>query len=87
MTDRKKVINELRFQLDSKEVKDQHYPVQLSASDANTILVLLKEQEAVVRCGECTRGHLVSSGFCVCEKYGNIHYHDWFCADGERRTE
>ena len=39
----------------------------------------------VIRCGECARGHLVGSGFCVWEKYGNAHYHDWFCADGERR--
>ena len=46
MADREKVINELRFQLDSKEVKDQHYPVQLSASDANAILALLKERES-----------------------------------------
>lgn len=45
MNSRKKMINELRFQLNSKEVKDQHYPVQLSVSDANTILTLLKEQE------------------------------------------
>ena len=45
MNSRKKIINELRFQLDSKEVKDQHYPVQLSASDANAILALLKDQE------------------------------------------
>ena len=47
MNSRKKIINELRFQLNSKEVKDQHYPVQLSASDANAILVLLKEQEVM----------------------------------------
>ena len=45
MNSREKIINELRFQLDSKEVKDQHYPVQLSASDANAILALLKERE------------------------------------------
>lgn len=45
--DLEKVINELRFQLNSKEVKDQHYPVQLSVSDANAILSMLKEQEAV----------------------------------------
>ena len=45
MNSRKKIINELRFQLGSKEVKDQHYPVQLSASDANAILAMLKDQE------------------------------------------
>ena len=44
MNSPKKIINELRFQLESKEVKDQHYPVQLSASDANAILAMLKEQ-------------------------------------------
>lgn len=47
MDSQKKIINELRFQLGSKEVKDQHYPVQLSVSDANAILALLKEQEPV----------------------------------------
>lgn len=46
MIDRKKVINELRFQLDSKEVKEQHCSVQLSVSDAEKILALLKVQEA-----------------------------------------
>lgn len=45
MTEREKVINELRFQLDSKEVKEQHCSVQLSISDAETILALLKKQE------------------------------------------
>ena len=45
MPDIKKAINELRFQLNSKEVKEQHYPVQLSASDAEKIIALLKEQE------------------------------------------
>lgn len=45
MADREKVINELRFQLNSKEVKEQHCSVQLSVSDAEKILALLKEQE------------------------------------------
>ena len=45
MPDIKKAINELRFQLNSKEVKEQHYPVQLSASDAEKIIALLEEQK------------------------------------------
>lgn len=49
----KKIVNELRFQLDSKEVKDQHYPVQLSASDANAILAMLTEQDAVKPFHKC----------------------------------
>ena len=47
MNDRKKVINELQFQLNSKEVKEQHYPVQLSVSDTEIILALLKKQDAI----------------------------------------
>jgi len=47
MTDRKKVINELRFQLTSKEVVEHHDPIQLSVRDAEKILALLKEHEPV----------------------------------------
>lgn len=47
MPDREKVINELRFQLNSKEVKEEHYPIQLAARDAEKILALLKEREPV----------------------------------------
>ena len=66
MNDIGKAINELQFQLNSKEVKEQHYPVQLSASDVEKILSLLKEQngcencaiaiedrQPVVRCKDC----------------------------------
>ena len=49
MIEKDKVINELRFQLNSKEVKEQHYPVQLSASDAEKIIALLKEQEERIK--------------------------------------
>ena len=46
MTNQKKIINELQFQLNSNEVKNQHYPVQLSVSDAEKIIAMLKVQEA-----------------------------------------
>lgn len=45
MIDLEKVINELCFQLNSKEVKEHHYPVQLSVRDAEKILALLKEHK------------------------------------------
>ena len=45
MIDMEKVINELRFQLNSKEVKEHHDPIQLAVRDAEKILALLKEQE------------------------------------------
>ncbi len=47
-------------------------------------LTLLKEQPEIVRCGVCKHGHLVGSGFCICRKHETEHYHDWYCADGER---
>lgn len=46
MTDLDKMINELTFQLHSKEVVEHHDPIQLSVTDANKILELLKGQKA-----------------------------------------
>ena len=45
MTERQRMINEITYQLQSKEVTQQHCPVQLSQTDANKILELLKEQD------------------------------------------
>ena len=94
MNSRKKIINELQFQLDSKEVKDQHYPVQLSASDANAILILLKEQPEIVKCKDCAyaifKEGLVQPGHIVCTKPFTEHWqsvkpNNWFCANAERK--
>ena len=70
MADREKVINELRFQLYSKEVTDEHYPVQLSALDATAILILLKEHEPRV----LTLEEVPDAVFCYLEykAYGTI---------------
>lgn len=48
MPNRENVINELRFQLNSKEVKEQHYPIQLSVREAKKILALLNENEPIL---------------------------------------
>lgn len=45
MTKRLRMINELKFQLNSKEVKELHYPVQLSVTCAEQILEMLEAQE------------------------------------------
>ena len=50
------MINELTFQLNSKEVKEQHYPIQLSVSDATKIVDLLKEEPRVLSLEEATEG-------------------------------
>ena len=70
MNSRKKIINELRFQLYSKEVTDEYYPVQLSASDATAILALLKEQQPRV----LTLEEVPDAVFCYLEykAYGTI---------------
>lgn len=64
MPDREKVINELRFQLDSKEVKEQHCSVQFSVSDAEKILALLKEQEPVKPIDRWNHGFYYACGSC-----------------------
>lgn len=45
MAERLKMINELKFQLNSKEVKELHFPVQLSVTHAEQILEMLEAQE------------------------------------------
>ena len=44
-------------------------------------LALLKEQEAVIRCKDCKKRNQHKE----CEH--GYHIDDWYCADGERRTE
>lgn len=53
---------------------------KIATPDAEKILELLKEQEAVVRCRDCKHYmtiHCTCDGCCISD--------DWYCADGERR--
>ena len=52
----------------------------------NDILVLLKKQEAVVRCKDCKYCEYQKSEKEWCKK-GHLHGNaeSWFCADGERK--
>jgi len=48
-------------------------------------LKLLKEQPEIVRCKDCKYRH---SSDCIAEMEGDVNVSDdWFCADGERKTE
>ena len=60
-------------------------------------IVELREEEAdelmddhwvgeLVRCKDCKYGNVTFNGIVLCSK-GGKHEPDWFCADGERRTE
>lgn len=79
MDDMEKMVNELTYQLHSKEVTQMHYPVQLSVTDAKKILELLKEQEPksaiiegsdVAHVGRCPSCHVILTPFranyCYC---------------------
>ena len=66
-------------------LKEQQKTISSFQSTILKLNAALGEQPEIVRCGECAHGHLVGSGFCACDKYVNAHYHDWYCADGEKR--
>ena len=50
-------------------------------------LAVLKEQPEIVRCKDCKHGQLIQ-GEIWCHKYvpRTMIPPDWFCADGERRS-
>jgi len=55
-------------------------------------IVLLKEQEAVVRCKDCKHWYFADNRIPseqenVCGRNGIIVTPDWYCADGERKDE
>ena len=95
MTDREKVIKHFEHLLNAAKGNYQDF-VDLTVECGEEILALLKEQEAVVRCKDCRYCTIAADkkwrqdfgksiyecdhkGFCCVEP-------DWFCADGERRT-
>lgn len=41
----------------------------------------------VTRCGQCKHGSKCPLGVVQCKMNGYKHRADWFCADGERRSE
>lgn len=61
----------------------------LTKEQAEQFRDAFKNLTVVVRCKDCKHYNIIgcSEGFGWCEKYGTGHTDDWFCADGERRTE
>ena len=41
----------------------------------------------VTRCAQCKYGSKCLMDMIQCKVYGMLHSADWFCADGERKTE
>ena len=68
-----------------KAIRELGYCMEQMVLDT---IALMKEQEAnpIVRCNECRYSGLPYYDTLKCSKDGKVHYENWFCADGERRT-
>lgn len=56
------------------------------AEDIDKAIELLKEQKELVRCKDCKFWY--KDECChLCKITGDLHPANWFCADGERRTD
>ena len=95
MPDREKVINAIECCIDGCLCAECDYEGiegcwnKVLLTDA---LALLKEQPQIVRCKDCKHGTDSHDGLnqWVCIKPNTSDFYhdaDWFCADGERRSE
>ena len=96
MTDREKVIKGLRICIDKVpgEYTCDKCPYETHGNEceidlSEDALALLKEQPEIIRCKDCVKRE---TSACPCSSTGDPHLDwvpddDWFCADGERRTE
>ena len=90
--DREKIINGLqsiKTYLASNAIEATDDFVKLafyeSQKDIDDAIAMLKEQEAVVRCKDCKKR---DSWECWQYFFGRIKIpDDWFCADGERKSD
>ena len=76
MADVEKVIKDLEYQING------HF--KLNRETATDALELLKSQPQVVLCKDC-KHYKNNKCFYTMRRHG-LH-DDWFCADGERRTD
>ena len=101
MKDTKNLVQRLKSQIAAAKEIDGDF-AYITVGDAKRILKLLEEQPEIVRCKDCKWWDKKSKespyGYCHACKHGHISEHweigiyrtytgDWFCADGERRTE
>lgn len=88
--DREKVIKEKLDEMVELTRGLSYAGFMTAVENANDILALLKEQPQIVRCKDCKH---YKDGFCYNpntyddEKTRGNTVPDWFCADGERRSE
>ena len=70
------------------EFKDINYAYN-DSSKFDTLKRMLKDAVEVVRCRECKYWHPNGIGFCTIHDIcpSQLDMADWFCADGERKSE
>lgn len=75
----------------SKWDEDDWYEAQAKDAMKDDIEIVNKQPtvDAVpaVLCGQCKHGSKCLLGVVQCKMYGYKHQADWFCADGERRSD
>ena len=101
MPDREKVIKGLEICVNMVPGKYDCYkcPYEIDGSDCeinstNDAIALLKEQPEIVRCKDCKHWSAERiNDYNKCKRWINVGVNnfatmgDWFCADGERRTD
>ena len=96
--DREKIISLLKEMSDyfmecrsnaslGSNAENHFWELQIAAQDAAT---LLKMHEEVVRCKDCKNWNSLGDSYPergTCGLWHMLHWGDWFCADGKKRSD
>ena len=81
MMDREMIIKGCEYWVNNHKGED----LLITYSSVVELLELLKEQKELVRCADCRHADISPSGLIKCR--GIFRSREWYCADGERRTD
>ena len=81
MMDREMIIKGCEYWVNNHKGED----LLITYSSVVELLELLKEQKELVRCADCRHADISPSGLIKCR--GIFRSKEWYCADGERRTD
>lgn len=89
MIDREKTVKGLEWIVNLFGNYERHAMDDEEIQSLNDAIMLLKEQETIIRCKDCKYNsgncHGLYAQFVTCYKTGSAHRENWYCADGERR--
>lgn len=75
-----------------EQIKNRDESLEKAREEIKWLRGMLKEREMIVRCEKCIYGDdfdcpaPLPKGY-ICQKGHGPHTGDWYCADGERRTD